>query len=336
MKLTRREPPEIGISFLDTITCGVGAIILLMTVTTTRPHAPEQPVADPRATQISQLQRQLFAERVVLAGVNAQQQQRAGAQELSEAELKKIKTQIATLLSAQANAGRADQTAALNAEIYGQLKTAQQQITEEMARLYAQKNRARPKDLIGGIPIDSEYICFIIDTSGSMFNYAWPRLLNELIEILSVYPHVKGLQVMNDQGTYMFPEHAGQWLIDSPDQRRTVIDKLTTWNVFSKSSPGEGITAAVQQFYRSDRKISLYVLGDEFTGPSIREIAEVVRQSNRPSTTGVPRVRIHAIGFPTQFANPPSMQATGIRFAALMRELTRQNGGSFVGLNSFR
>ena len=34
MKLTRREPPEIGISFLDTITCGIGAIILLMTVTT--------------------------------------------------------------------------------------------------------------------------------------------------------------------------------------------------------------------------------------------------------------------------------------------------------------
>ena len=57
MKLTRREPPEIGISFLDTITCGVGAIILLMTVTTTRPHAPDQPVADPRVTQISQLQR---------------------------------------------------------------------------------------------------------------------------------------------------------------------------------------------------------------------------------------------------------------------------------------
>ena len=336
MKLTRREPPEIGLSFLDTLTCGVGAIILLMTVTTTRPHAPEPPVADPRASQISQLQRQLFAERVVLAGVNAQQQQQVGAQELSATELKKIKTQIAALLSAQANAGRADQTAALNAEIYGQLKTAQQQITEEMARLYAQKNRARPKDLIGGIPIDSEYICFIIDTSGSMFNYAWPRLLSELIEILSVYPHVKGLQVMNDQGTYMFPEHAGQWLIDSPDQRRKVIDKLTTWNVFSKSSPGEGITAAVQQFYRSDRKISLYVLGDEFTGPSIREIAEVVRQSNRPSTTGAPRVRIHAIGFPTQFANPPSMQATGIRFAALMRELTRQNGGSFVGLNSFR
>ena len=26
---------------------------------------------------------------------------------------------------------------------------------------------------VGGIPVDSEYIIFIIDTSGSMKNYAW-------------------------------------------------------------------------------------------------------------------------------------------------------------------
>jgi hypothetical protein len=336
MKLTRREPPEIGISFLDTITCGVGAIILLMTVTTTRPQEAPPSDSDPRAVAISQLQRELFAAQAELGKVTAEAESKVSKAALSESELKKVKAQIAALLAAQASAAKADQNAAQNAEIYGELKTAQQQITEEMARLYAQKNRARPKDLIGGIPIDSEYICFIIDTSGSMFNYAWPRLLNQIVETLSVYPRVKGLQVMNDQGTYMFPEFAGDWIPDSPDRRRAVIDKLSTWNVFSKSSPGEGIEAAVTQFYRPDRKISLFVLGDEFTGPSIRQIAEVVRKVNRPNQSGEPLVRIHAIGFPTQFANPPSMQATGIRFAALMRELTRQNGGSFVGLNSFR
>ena len=61
MKLTRREPPEIGISFLDTITCGVGAIILLMTVTTPRPQEAPPSDSDPRAVAISQLQRELFA-----------------------------------------------------------------------------------------------------------------------------------------------------------------------------------------------------------------------------------------------------------------------------------
>ncbi len=336
MKLSRREPPEIGISFLDTITCGVGAIILLMTVTTTHPHATPNTDADPRAVEISQLQRTLFAARAELAVELEAASKKTDTAALSDAELRKVKAQIAALLAALANAAKANESAAQNAELYGQLKTAQQRLSEEMQRLYAQKNRQKSKDLIGGIPVDSEYVCFIIDTSGSMFNYAWPRLLNQIVETLTVYPQVKGLQVMNDQGTYMFPEYTGDWIPDTPERRRRVIDKLTTWNVFSKSSPGEGIEAAVQQFYRPDRKISLFVLGDEFTGPSIRQIAEVVRKVNRPDQSGQPLVRIHAIGFPTQFANPPNMQSTGIRFAALMRELTRQNGGSFVGLNSFR
>jgi hypothetical protein len=336
MKLSRREVPEIGISFLDTITCGIGAIILLMTVTTTRPHSPAPSPDDPRAAEISTLQRELFAARAAADSARDDTAAKAASAKLSAAELAKIKAQIAALLGAQDNAAKADQQAALNAAIYGELKTAQQRLSEEMERLYAQRNRPKAKDLIGGIPVDSEYICFIIDTSGSMFNYAWPRVLEEIVETLTVYPRVKGLQVMNDEGSYMFPEYAGDWIPDTPARRRAVIDRLRTWNVFSNSSPSEGIEAAIKQFYRPDRKISLYVYGDEFTGKSIADVAAFVHRLNRPDRGGVPRVRIHAIGFPTQFANPPSMQVTGIRFAALMRELTRQNGGSFVGLNSFR
>ena len=335
MKLARREPPEIGISFLDTITCGVGAIILLMTISTVRPDAPDETREDPRAVEISQLQRALFKARAELTTAEEARQRKVDKVSVGEAALARLKARIDALLAAREQASKADQAAARNAEVLGELKTAQQQLTEEMERLYAQKNRTRAKALVGGVPIDSEYVCFIIDTSGSMFNYAWPRLLNEIMEILTVYPHVKGLQVMNDQGTYMFPEYAGDWIPDSPAQRQAVIEKLTTWNVFSKSSPGEGIEAAVQAFYKPGRKVSLYVMGDEFTGPSIRAIADVVRKVNRPEN-GAPLVRIHAIGFPTQFANPPTLQGTGVRFSALMRELTRQNGGSFVGLNSFR
>lgn len=336
MKLSRREVPEIGISFLDTITCGIGAIILLMTVTTTRPHSPEPSSDDPRAAEISSLQRELFAARAAAASAQDDTSAKAASAKLSAAELAKVKAQIAALLGAQENDAKADQQAALNAAIHGELKAAQQRLSEEMERLYAQKNRPKAKDLIGGIPVDSEYICFIIDTSGSMFNYAWPKVLEEIVETLTVYPRVKGLQVMNDEGSYMFPEYAGEWIPDSPARRRAVIDRLRTWNVFSNSSPSEGIEAAIKQFYRPDRKISLYVYGDEFTGKSIADVAAFVQRLNRPDRSGVPRVRIHAIGFPTQFANPPSMQVTGIRFAALMRELTRQNAGSFVGLNSFR
>jgi hypothetical protein len=49
-------------------------------------------------------------------------------------------------------------------------------------------------------PDDSEYIIFIIDTSGSMFNHVWPMMLEKVEETLNLYPKVKGFQVMNDEG----------------------------------------------------------------------------------------------------------------------------------------
>ena len=43
-----------------------------------------------------------------------------------------------------------------------------------MQRLQASRAPPRPADnLVGGIPVDSEYIIFVIDTSGSMQTYAW-------------------------------------------------------------------------------------------------------------------------------------------------------------------
>lgn len=336
MKLSKREPPEIGISFLDTITCGIGGVILLMVITTTAPPAPEVVAPDPREREISTLQRELFASRdEVKAAVAKLEAQRAALAERRR-ELQEIKDATAAVTVRERNRSAAEQEAALNAKIAGELRIAQQRLTEEMQRLYAQRNRPRAENYIGGIPVDSEYIVFIIDTSGSMFNYAWPKVIDQIVQTLTVYPRVKGLQVMNDEGSYMFPEYAGRWIEDTPARRRAVIERLRTWNVFSNSSPSEGIEAAIKQYYRPDQKISLYVYGDEFTGRSIREVAEFVRQVNKADSGGAPRVRIHAIGFPVQFANPPGMQITGIRFAALMRELTRRNGGSFVGLNAFR
>jgi hypothetical protein len=39
-------------------------------------------------------------------------------------------------------------------------------------------------DAVGGVPVDSEYVIFIIDTSGSMFNYAWDRMMEVMAETL--------------------------------------------------------------------------------------------------------------------------------------------------------
>jgi hypothetical protein len=211
---------------------------------------------------------------------------------------------------------------------------AQQELTDEMRRLLDQSQpRREPDSMVGGIPVDSEYIIFVIDTSGSMFHYAWPAVVEKMTQVLDTYPQVKGLQIMNDMGQYMYSQYAGKWIPDTPGRRKAVIARLRSWSVFSNSSPVEGITRAIRTFANPNHRISIYVFGDEFTGPSIDEVVREVDRLNIGSD-GERRVRIHAIGFPTVFSVAGAGERTGVRFSTLMRILCRRNDGTFVGLNS--
>jgi hypothetical protein len=122
-----------------------------------------------------------------------------------------------------------------------QLRLALQVLTEEMERLVPQDSVKN--QLIGGVPVDSEYVIFVIDTSGSMQMAAWRRVQTEMMNILDIYPAVKGIQVMNDMGQYMFTDTRRAWMRDSPATRRRIISALDSWAPFSNSSPVEGITA---------------------------------------------------------------------------------------------
>ena len=132
----------------------------------------------------------------------------------------------------------------------------------------------------------------------------------------------------------MYSHYAGKWIPDTPARRRAVKERLASWNAFSNSSPVEGITAAIRNFARGNHSISLYVFGDEFSGSSIDKVVDTVDRINAPNPNGERPVRIHAIGFPTVFTVAGAPQATGVKFATLMRILCRRNGGTFVGLST--
>jgi len=161
-------------------------------------------------------------------------------------------------------------------------------------------------------------------------------MIKELQATLSIYPEVKGIQILNDMGNYMFSRYRGKWIPDTPGRRKVIVDTLRNWNAFSNSSPVEGITQAIKTFHDPGKKISVFVFGDEFTGDSIAQVVDVVSRINGVDEKGNQLVRIHAVGFPVQFIRAPHLQTTGIRFATLMRELTYRNGGTFVGLNDYR
>ena len=335
MKRRERRPTEVfSLSFLDCICCGFGAIILLFVLNKMgEPAALEQARRD-LSGLLAQLEEELHDIRGETTVLN--RDLRGRERQVSEEKLKVARLQgDLSRLQGQYQASR--ELSSVQDIIAGRLLAAQQELSEEMKRLQQQREAAytRPSDApIGGIPVDSEYIIFIVDTSGSMQRFAWPLLRHKMDEVLDVYPKVKGLQIMSDEGGYMFSSYAGKWIPDTPARRNAIRERLRSWNALSNSSPVEGIEAAIKVFWSPDRKISLYVMGDEFTGDSIDRVLVEVDRLNRKDARGERKVRIHAIGFPTVIDQSAFPETTGIRFATLMRLLCERNGGAFVALNS--
>lgn len=327
----RREVETVGMSFLDVISCGFGAVILLLVLT----MALEPVTAERQTEDLRGLVSAAETEREALIRRSAQLQAELRAKEAALAAIQQRYEALETgWQAAQRTTAAAEARAAAKEKAADQLQSVRQQLSEEMKRLFSQPDYTPPGEdaVVGGIPVDSEYVIFIIDTSGSMKTRAWPLVARKVAEVLRVYPRIKGIQVMNDMGAYMFSTYAGQWIPDTPARRRAVVERIASWTSFSNSSPVEGVVSAIRGFYRSDRRISLYVFGDDFTGRNINKVLEEVAAINRRNDIGAPRVRIHAFGFPVLFENELG-RANRTRFAHLMRVLAEQNAGSFVGLN---
>ena len=328
MKNRRREYQEASLSFLDVISCGFGAIVLLLIIARVGdPSALEEAEKELQGS-VKELQTELFDIRGESVVLNEEMKSRR--EQLSEL-IERVARLRANLASVEKQSSEIANTMVQEKE---ELRLALQVLTEEMERLLPQDQVQN--QLIGGVPVDSEYIIFVIDTSGSMQMAAWQKVQKEMINILNIYPAVKGIQVLNDMGQYMFSAYKGRWIPDSPEMRRSILKTLVNWAPFSNSSPVEGINAAIQTFYKPGRKISIYTLGDDFSGRSIRRVVKAVDSLNQAHRGEERLVRIHAIGFPVHFPPGRTPSDSAIRFAALMRELSYNNGGTFIGLTSLQ
>lgn len=325
-----------GMSFMDCLCCGFGAIILMFVLTKFSKlryaRQPQSALAELRSipdqiasgddAELQKLEHQLLelhGQRRQLDDTTA-----SGRHNLAIllAEIESGRKDLATLQDKMIETATDND---VQNRIGDRLMTARQQMTDEMKRLL--KSLPRPVNkIIGGIPADSEYIVFIIDTSGSMQRF-WPLVRRKIEETLEIYPQVKGMQIMNDMGQYMFSQYKGQWIPDTPGRRKLILEMFNTWRPFSNSSPVEGIETAIRKFYAQDHKISLYVFGDDFQGFDMSSVITTVDHLNRKDDRGGRRVRIHAVGFPGEQGT-----ITGKRFSTLMRVLCDRNAGTFVGL----
>jgi|Marorgknorr_s2lv_1036017.scaffolds.fasta_scaffold15451_2 hypothetical protein len=309
----RRGADIFSLSFLDIIACGFGAIVLLLLIV--KPNDPNTN-ALVNNTSINNLftlqdKKKLLDEEVAELTLIINN--------LEESLTLKIDQEIDILEEIKS----VEKQKSIVASIQEQLNIAQQTLTDEMNRIIEGNDR---DDEVGGIPVDSEYIIFVIDNSGSMES-PWRYVINEMKNIMDIHPTIKGIQVMNDQGYYLMKSRAGkgQWIPDTLSTRNGILELLqnrSSWRDRSMSNPVKGITTAIKNHYIEGRKISIYLLGDDLMSSSVDLTINQIDKINTDQFSGKRKARIHGIVFAGQ------AHANLITYPNFIRQLTLRNEGT--------
>jgi len=311
MKRRARGGDIFSLSFLDVVSCSFGAVVLLLLIS-------KSGFTEADANRdISALLARTFQ-------VEDEIQQLSGRRD-------QLKTQLAAR-QGKNQAARASVAAA--AAQLGKKQTEAAKLQKESSGLQNTKEilqrasitpaTAETRDEeVGGIPVDSDYVIFIVDTSGSMQDI-WPRVLREMENVLDIHPTVKGFQIMNDNGAHLIRSYRGKWIPDTPRRRKSVLGAMRNWGGLSNSSPVEGLEVALKTYAKPGEKVSVYIFGDDYTGSSYDAVIQTLAKLNSDKISGKRLAKVHAIGFLSGHG--------GRRFEVLMREVTRRHGGTFVAL----
>ena len=314
MKLRKREFDIFNLSFLDVISCGFGAVVMLVLISKTNDN-----VSIMAKGEIENLLKTI----ITLENSISETKQTIKTQLSKSDQLLNKKSQLETAsiqLENKILQQQAKQTS-LAADVEG-LSLVQSTLKQAAITTPKATNTTRDEE-VGGIPVDSDYVIFIVDTSGSM-KQIWNRVSSEIINVLNIHPKVKGFQILNDMGTSLISGYDGKWMPDTPRRRTNVINLFDHWAEMSNSSPVEGIKIALLKYAKPNITTSIYVFGDDYTGSSYDPVIKKITKQNSLAGSRKRRAKIHGIGF----ISP----GTTDRFGILMRELTKRNGGTFLAL----
>jgi hypothetical protein len=313
MKIKKKAFDIFNLSFLDIISCGFGAVVLLVLISNTSENTSQA-----KKVEVESLFGQMITLKNRIDDLASKIDQQT----------KKNDGQIAEW----GNLGRAAQTLSKNLAIKekeekklaGDLQgLSLVQSTLLRISISPSTSTTTRDEEVGGIPVDSDYVIFIVDTSGSMQSI-WARVSREILNVLSIHPKVIGFQILNDMGKSLISGYSGRWIPDTPQRRKSVMKVFTSWADASNSSPVEGIEKALKQYAKPDQSTAIYVFGDDYTGSSYDPVIDRITKKNKRRQNGQPLAKIHGVGFLSRHSTN--------RFAILMRELTKRNGGTFIAL----
>ncbi len=311
----KRTPIEVfSLSFLDIISCAFGAVVMLILLSKNGDQAEYNDMGDlmkllategNKQAQIEELEAMLTARNQQLTAALAQSASNADDQQQLETDVARAQRDLTQLT---------DQASGLE-------DTLEQR---KRAAINAPKAQERDEE-VGGIPVDSDYVVFIIDTSGSMKDM-WKRVTKTIDNVLNNHPKVKGFQIMSDNGEILGNRSAKEWRKDTVRQRKAALKRIQNWLGSSNSSPVEGIERALRLYKSHAGELALYVFGDDYRAGDYDKTVEKVTAMNRKGKQVI--ARIHAIGF----KNGPGRNNSMEEFSTFMREVARRNNGTFLAM----
>lgn len=329
----KRENADFGLSFLDCICCGFGAIILLFVLTMGSAGQMLQSLRD-------QLQQAVQRRLSKIEELDARESQIARQAVVAREAVNEAQTRAQRLASMMNS---------LSLEL-ARLQSGQQslmiELQEEKDEIAAMQKELELElklpdiNLPVGLPIESNYIAFVFDTSGSMRDTRTDQIYEQVIEkiqnVLDSYPEIKGMQFLDADGRFVLRGTPGTWLPDRPELRQGALQALATYPTFSNSNPVPGIFRAIRSLYDPDNpemRMAVFVFGDEFTGQA-EPVLSRLEQINPRKEDGKRHVAINAVGFPTVLRYPLMGAHTGMKFANLMREVAFRHDGAFIAVRS--
>lgn len=205
-----------------------------------------------------------------------------------------------------------------------------------LAMIVAAPGPSAAASIVGFTP-DSEYLLFVVDTSPSMRRFEWDRMAEMMREKIALYPTVRGIQVINDQGNHLIESFRNEWIPNTPTNQQWILDELGRWQDYSESNPRRGLLAAIDRYYDPEKSIAVILLSDDFSpgdGAVDAVVAEIAARTGELAD-GVSPMRIHGVAFPVfldQIGRDQFLSSTGADVATLMTMLSRDHAGSFLAL----
>lgn len=335
--IRRRQTQVFSLSFLDCICCGFGAIILIFVLNIGSRQRE-------KLESLVEVQRSIAARAAALARIEAakvevrRDSERVNSQ-VNEARLRNdaLRSLVDDLEKNLQREKRGREALVVDVDVLKKEIAARQKKPDHEIVL----PDVKPAPV--GLPVGSNYLAFIVDTSGSMrdpqHGGLWPIVIRTIENVLDAYPIVDGIQLIDGDGRFVLGRRgsgSAGWLPDTPQVRDNIKRTLRRYEQDTVSNPVPGIYNAMRFLYDKDNpkmRMGIFVFGDEFNSSDSADVViRRLEELNPADESGARKVTINAVGFPTTIRYQFSMGNTGLRFANLMRTVTYLHGGAFIAL----